>query len=45
MKLDRRERIAQRNRVERLSDHFDWKNLARYYAQAHDLALERACGG
>jgi glycogen(starch) synthase len=45
LKLDRRERIAQRNRVERLADHFDWQNLARYYAQAHDLALERAGKG
>jgi glycogen(starch) synthase len=40
--LDRRERIAQRNRIEDLASQFDWQNLGRYYAQAHDLALERA---
>ena len=40
--MDRRERIAQRNRVEGLSEHFDWKNLAGAYAEAHDLALQRA---
>ncbi len=39
--LGRRERIALRNSVESLSQHFDWNNLARHYQEAHDLALER----
>jgi pimeloyl-ACP methyl ester carboxylesterase len=42
LRLDRRDRIAQRNRVESASEHFDWSNLSRYYAQAHDLALREA---
>ena len=37
--LDRRGRIALRNRVESSSEHFDWSNLGRYYAQAHEMAL------
>ena len=39
--LTRRQRIEQRNRVERLSELFDWSNLARHYDEAHSLALER----
>jgi glycogen(starch) synthase len=42
LKMERRERIAQRNQVETLSDHFDWQNLGRYYADAHKTALARA---
>jgi glycogen(starch) synthase len=42
LKMERRDRIAQRNRVEELSEQFDWENLGRYYADAHRLALERA---
>ncbi|HUU91092.1 MAG TPA: glycogen synthase [Phycisphaerae bacterium] len=42
LKMDRRQRIAQRNRVESLAEHFGWKNLGRHYAEAHDMALERA---
>merc|ERR1719483_1025223 len=39
-KLNRRQRIIQRNRTERLSDLLDWKNLGVYYRQARVLALE-----
>ena len=37
----RRERIDQRNRVESVSEHFDWSNLANYYDKAYDMAVER----
>jgi glycogen synthase len=40
-KKDRRQRIALRNEVERSSDHFDWSNLGKYYAEAHAMALVR----
>ncbi len=39
MQLDRRERINQRNRVQIASEHFDWHNLGRYYAQAYEKVL------
>jgi glycogen(starch) synthase len=39
--LNRRQRIELRNRVERLSQLFDWSNLVRHYNEAHELALER----
>jgi glycogen(starch) synthase len=42
LKMERRERIAQRNQVESLSDQFDWENLGRHYAEAHKTAIERA---
>jgi len=38
-KLNRRQRIIQRNRTERLSDLLDWKNLGIYYRQARMKAL------
>jgi glycogen synthase len=38
----RRQRINQRNRVERLSPLLDWKNLGIEYAKARQLALRRA---
>ncbi len=41
-RLERRERIALRNAVESSAEHFDWGNLARHYAEAHDLALAKA---
>jgi glycogen(starch) synthase len=41
---ERRERIAQRNRVESSSEQFDWSNLGRYYHEAHGMALERLGG-
>jgi len=39
-KLNRRQRIIQRNRTERLSDLLDWKNLGVYYRQARMKAME-----
>merc|ERR1711892_720615 len=40
-KLNRRQRIIQRNRTERLADLLDWKNLGVYYRQARVMALEK----
>ncbi len=39
--MNRRDRIMQRNRVENISDVFDWTNLRSYYDTAHDLALKK----
>jgi len=39
--LSRRQRIELRNRVESISEIFDWKNLIQYYLQAYDLALTK----
>ncbi|MFN3850989.1 MAG: glycogen synthase [Spirosomataceae bacterium] len=39
--MSRRERITLRNKVENISDVFDWSNLRSYYDTAHDLALKR----
>jgi glycogen(starch) synthase len=41
LQLDRRERINQRNAVQSVSEHFDWHNLGRYYAQAYEMVLKR----
>jgi len=41
-RLERRDRISLRNAVESSADHFDWSNLGQHYAQAHDLAREKA---
>ena len=41
VKMQRRDRIMQRNRVENISDVFDWMNLRSYYDTAHDLATKR----
>lgn len=41
---DRRARIELRNRVERLSEHFDWSRMIGYYAEAHRTALHRRTG-
>jgi len=38
-RLNRRQRIIQRNRTERLSDLLDWRNLSMYYRKARQLAL------
>ncbi|KAI9777466.1 MAG: glycogen synthase isoform 1 [Geoglossum umbratile] len=38
----RRQRINQRNRVERLSDLLDWKRMGMEYVKARQLALRRA---
>lgn len=40
--MNRRQRIALRNRTERLSDLLDWKKLGLEYAKARQLALRRA---
>jgi glycogen(starch) synthase len=42
--LTRRQRIELRNRVERLSELFDWSVLAQHYTEAHQLALRRLTG-
>jgi len=42
LRMERRDRIALRNQVEGSAMHFDWRNLGRYYAEAHDLALQKA---
>ncbi len=39
--MSRRERIMQRNKVENISDVFDWTNLRSYYDTAHDLAVKK----
>lgn len=37
----RRDRIGLRNRVESISEIFDWSNLRSYYDEAHELAFKR----
>merc|ERR1712241_867201 len=44
VKLNRRQRIIQRNRTERLSDLLDWKSLGIYYRQARLKALNNVYG-
>ncbi|KAH8303520.1 hypothetical protein KR018_000372, partial [Drosophila ironensis] len=39
-RLNRRQRIIQRNRTERLSDLLDWRTLGIYYRQARVKALQ-----
>jgi glycogen(starch) synthase len=39
IKLNRRQRIMQRNRVEASSEQFDWSKLGKYYDKAYGLAL------
>ena len=41
VKLNRRQRIELRNKVERLGELFDWKELVKNYDRAHEMALER----
>lgn len=41
VQLSRRQRIEMRNRVERLSELFDWSALVVHYHEAHDMALGR----
>lgn len=41
IQLNRRQRIELRNRVERMSELFDWSILAQHYHDAHELALDR----
>ncbi len=45
IQLSRRQRIEMRNRVERLSELFDWSALVVHYHEAHDMALERGAAG
>jgi glycogen synthase len=42
VKMNRRDRITQRNRVESASELFDWKKLGAYYDKAYNIAIERA---
>jgi glycogen(starch) synthase len=41
VRQNRRQRIEQRNRTERLGERFDWSQLIHHYHEAHDLAMER----
>ena len=41
VQMTRRQRIELRNRVERLSEMFDWSVLSRHYKEAHDMAFAR----
>jgi glycogen(starch) synthase len=41
VRQNRRERIEQRNRTERLGEQFDWSSLIRHYHAAHELAMDR----
>jgi glycogen(starch) synthase len=41
VQMTRRQRIELRNKVERLSELFDWSALSKHYKEAHDLALSR----
>ena len=41
-KLNRRQRVALRDKAEGFSVYFDWHNLVAYYREAHELALDRA---
>jgi glycogen(starch) synthase len=43
-RLERRDRIALRNEVDRKSWDFDWARLGKAYHTAHDLALARCQG-
>jgi glycogen(starch) synthase len=43
-RLDRRQRVELRNKVERLSELFDWERLIAHYHDAHDMALQRTNG-
>jgi glycogen(starch) synthase len=40
-RLERRERIALRNRVESAAEQFDWEALYPNYTRAHEMALLR----
>ncbi|BDD00135.1 glycosyltransferase [Persicobacter psychrovividus] len=41
IKMDRRQRISQRNKTEHNSTFFDWHNLIHHYDKAHNLAISR----
>lgn len=40
VKMNRRERITQRNNVEQLSTEFDWERLIEYYIEAYEYVLK-----
>ncbi|MCS6823056.1 MAG: glycosyltransferase [Cytophagaceae bacterium] len=40
VRLTRRDRITQRNKVERSSEAFDWQNLEIHYERAYEIALK-----
>ena len=40
-KLPRKKRIEKKLEAKKLSTLADWKEFARYYIQAHNLAIER----
>lgn len=42
VRLSRKDRIIQRNRVESASEHFDWQNLGSYYDRTHRMAFDMA---
>ncbi|XP_065911931.1 glycogen [starch] synthase-like [Dysidea avara] len=39
--MNRRQRILQRNRTERLSELLDWQSLGKYYKKARKMAIQR----
>jgi glycogen(starch) synthase len=41
LQMDRRDRIAQRNRVESCAEQFDWSHLIQHYIEAYQLVLQR----
>jgi glycogen(starch) synthase len=41
VKMDRRQRITQRNAVEQASVSFDWESLGEYYDLAYKEAIKR----
>jgi glycogen(starch) synthase len=43
-RLNRRQRVETRNKVERLGELFDWSVLVKHYDEAHELALSRVTG-
>lgn len=43
--LERRERIAMRNRAESAAEQFDWTYLGRFYRKSHEMALQRLIAG
>jgi glycogen(starch) synthase len=39
--MNRRQRIEIRNKVEQLSELFDWSMLVQHYNEAHEMAMSR----
>lgn len=42
VRMERRERIELRNRVESAAEHFDWRHFIRHYFDAYRMALARS---